>query len=93
MRAEVLKVTPEACEARTESELLVVFRRPANQEMRLGDVLEFESLALDSDVRVKNSARGYEFIAHIQARDIHDLRLASDHDSDRTPSEERLREG
>ena len=94
MKAEVIRLTGEdMCEARTENGLLVVFRPPAERELRLSDVLEFDELALDADVQVANASRGYRFVAHIGGNDIHDLRLPAAHGSSRTPSRERLRGG
>ena len=93
MKAEVLRLTAGgACEARTENDLLVVFRPSAGHEFRLGDMLTFDQLALDADVSVTNITRGGQCLVRIAAKDVHDLRLAATHGSNRTPSPARLRE-
>ena len=93
MKAELLRLTAGgACEARTENDLLVVFRPSAGHDFRLGDVLTFDELVLDADVSVTNLTHGGQCLVHIAAKDVHDLRLAASHGSTRTPSSARLRE-
>ena len=93
MKAEILRLTAGgACEARTENDLLVVFRPSAEHAFRLGDMLTFDELALDADVSVTNITQGGQYLVHIAAQDVHDLRLAAAHGSTRTPSPARLRE-
>jgi hypothetical protein len=92
MKAEVLRLTAAGmCEARTENDLLVVFRPSAGQELRLGDMLTFDDLALDGDVSVTNMTHGGEYLVHIAGNNVHDLRLDATHGSTRTPSPARLR--
>jgi hypothetical protein len=93
LKAEILRLTAGgAYEARTENDLLVVFRPSAGHDFRLGDVLAFNELALDADVSVTNVTQGAQCLVHIAATDVHDLRLAANHGSTRTPSSARLRE-
>ena len=93
MKAEILRLTAGgAYEARTENDLLVVFRPSAGHEFHLGDMLTFDELALDADVSVTNVTHGGQYLVHIAAKNVHDLRLAATHGSTRTPSPARLRE-
>jgi len=90
LKAELQRLTAGgACEARTENDLLVVFRPSAGHDFRLGDVLTFDELVLDADVSVTNLTHGGQCLVHIAAKDMHDLRLAASHGSTRTPSSAR----
>jgi hypothetical protein len=93
MQARVLRLTQYGhAEARTDNDLLVVFKVPAGHEVRLNDLLEIQDLELDSNRTIVNLTRGSSFGVHLAARDVHDLRLKSAHGSSRTPSRARLRE-
>jgi len=93
MKAEIIRLTAGgAYEARTENDLLVVLSSSAGHEFHVGDMLTFEGLALDADVSVTNVTQGGHYLVHIDAKNVHDVRLPATHGSTRTPSPARLRE-
>jgi hypothetical protein len=89
--AAVMTISQErTCSARLPNDILVVFAEPPGLSLRLGDRLRFMDLELDADVRVLNVTQGHEFMVHIAAHDVHDLRLPACHGGSRTPTRERL---
>ena len=94
MRAIVVKTNDGLgnVEARTDSDLLIVFRCPTGAVLLTDDELEFPSLRLDATVRAVNRTRGQAFEVFLAESDVHDLRLPSAHGSSRTPSPARLNE-
>jgi hypothetical protein len=93
MRASVLRLTSQGnVEARTENDLLVVFRAPSDLALGLDDVLDFQDLVLGTDNSITNVTRGTTFLAPIAADNVHDLRMKPTHGSSRSPSLARVRE-
>jgi hypothetical protein len=91
MDAEVVRITRDRfCEARLPNEILVVFPEPTDHPIHLGDRLRFQNLRLDAQVRVENLTQRVEFVIHLKANDVHDLRLPVRHGGSRTPTLERL---
>jgi len=91
MRATIQKLNMELpyCDARTESDILFVFRPPASG-LHVGDVIEFDHTVIESSQTARNISTGQEFSIHLRERDIHDLRLPAAHGSSRFPSPERF---
>jgi hypothetical protein len=92
IHGRILRIADQgSVEARTDNDLLIVFRVGPGHELALNDLLEFGELTLDADVAIENRTRGTSFVAFIAARDVHDLRVVPSHASNRTPSQARLR--
>ena len=91
MRATVqkLNLTLPYCDAKTATDILVVFRPPASPLLHVGDVLDVDLLQLDTQQTIRNVSRGSSFSAVIHSHDIHDLRLPGGHGTSRLPSVER----
>ena len=91
MRATIQKLNMELpyCDARSDSDILFVFRPPATG-LHLSDVLEFDHTVIESDQTARNISTGETFTVHLRERDIHDLRLPAAHGSSRFPSPERF---
>ena len=60
MRAIVQKLNPSLpyCDAKTATDILVVFRPPTAPALRVGDVLDVDLFQLDSQQTVYNVSRG-----------------------------------
>ncbi|HWZ95149.1 MAG TPA: hypothetical protein VNW30_08150 [Opitutaceae bacterium] len=80
------------CSARTETDILIVFRPPADAQLDLGDILELDLLLLDQVQQVENLTKSQRIAVEIRSRDVHDLRLSSAHGEPRTLSDERRKE-
>jgi hypothetical protein len=87
MRATIqkLNMTLPYCDARSESDILFVFRPPATG-LQLGDVIEFDHSIIEASQTARNVTTGGTFQIHLRERDIHDLRLPAAHGSSRFPS-------
>lgn len=94
MRATVQKLNPAlpCCEARTDNDILFVFR-PPESGLHVGDVIEFDHTIIEADQSARNLNTGTRFTIHLRERDIHDLRLPAAHGSSRFPSPERFNDG
>lgn len=91
MDAAVIRISPErVCSARLPNDILVVFTEPPGVTVRVGDRVRFVDLDLDALVRVVNVTQGHEFMIHLAAHDVHDLRLVPGHGGSRTPTRDRL---
>jgi hypothetical protein len=77
------------CDAKTATDILVVFRPPTSPALRLGDVLDVNLFQLDCEQTIHNVSRGFSFQAVIKSNDIHDLRMNGGHGTSRFPSAER----
>ena len=87
----MVRVTRErSCEARLPNEILVVFPEPTDRTIHVGDRLRFRDLRLNAQVSVENLTQRFDFVIHLKANDVHDLRLPVRHGGSRTPSHERL---
>ena len=84
MRATIQKLNMALpyCDARSESDILFVFR-PPRTGLHLGDIIE-------ADQTARNISTGEMFTIHLRERDIHDLQLPAVHGSSRFPSPERF---
>jgi hypothetical protein len=92
MTAEIILITKERfCSARLPNGILVVFREPVGQVLRLGDRLRFDDLRMESHVAVVNETQGRAFTIHVAAEDVHEVRLPVKHGVSRTPTPERLK--
>lgn len=80
------------CDAKTGTDILVVFRPPASPEVHVGDVLDVDLFQLDCEQTIHNVTRGFSFAAIIKSNDIHDLRMSGGHGTSRFPSVERRSE-
>jgi hypothetical protein len=91
MKATVISqsIPLETCSARTDSDVLAVFRVPTGASIDLGDVLELDLLALDSPQEITNTTKGHRLSIEVRSHDVHDLRLPSGHGTSRFPSTER----
>ena len=91
MRATIqkLNMTLPYCDARSDSDILFVFRPPAT-DLHVGDIIEFDHTVIESAQTARNISTGREFPIHLRERDIHDLRLPAAHGSSRFPSPERF---
>ena len=91
MRATIqkLNMTLPYCDARSDSDILFVFRPPATG-LHVGDIIEFDHTVIESAQTARNISTGQEFPIHLRERDIHDLRLPAAHGSSRFPSPERF---
>ena len=74
------------CDAKTATDILVVFRPPASPALRLGDVLDVDLFQLDREQTIHNVSHGFSFPAVIKSNDIHDLRMPGGHGTSRFPS-------
>jgi hypothetical protein len=77
------------CDARTATDILVVFRPPSSPSLHIGDVLEVDLFQLDCEQTVHNVSRGFSFLAVIYSNDVHDLRMSGGPGTSRFPSVER----
>ena len=91
MRATIQKLNMALpyCDARSESDILFVFRLPATG-LHLSDIIEFDHTVIEADQTARNISTGETFQIHLRERDIHDLRLPAAHGSSRFPSPERF---
>ena len=91
MRATIQKLNMalSSCDARSDNDILFVFRPPAT-ELHLGDVVEFDHAIIEASQTARNITTGERFETHLRERDIHDLRLPAAHGSSRFPSPERF---
>ena len=91
MRATIqkLNIPLPYCEARSENDILFVFR-PPETGLNLGDVVEFDHRIIEATQTARNVTTGKAFQLHWREQDIHDLRLHSAHGSSRPPSPERF---
>jgi hypothetical protein len=91
MRATIqkLNMTLPYCDARSESDILFVFRSPATG-LHLGDVVEFDHTIIEASQTARNVSTGETFQIHLRERNIHDLRLPAAHGSSCFPSPERF---
>ena len=94
MHATVQKLNPSLsyCDAKTATDILVVFRPPPSPPLHLGDVLDVDLFQLDCEQTIHNVSRGFSFSAVIKSNDIHDLRLSCCHGTSRFPSVQRRSE-
>ena len=94
MHATIQKLNSSlpCCDAKTATDILVVFRPPASPPLHLGDVLDVNLFQMDCEQTIHNISRGFSFPAVIYSNDIHDLRLSGGHGTSRTPTAERLAE-
>lgn len=94
MRATVQKLNLmlRLCEARSNNDILFVFRPPATG-LHLGDVIEFNHAVIEASQSVRNLTTNETFQIHLRGRDIHDLRLPVTHGSTRLPTPERFSAG
>jgi hypothetical protein len=94
MHATVQKLNPSLpyCDAKTATDILVVFRPPASPSLHVGDVLDVDLFQLDCEQTIHNLSRGFSFPAVIKSNNIHDLRLSGGHGTSRTPTAERRAE-
>ena len=94
MHATVQKLNQRLpyCDAKTATDILVVFSPPASPSLHLGDVLDVDLFQLDCEQTIHNVSRGFSFPAVVHSNDIHDLRLSSGHGTSRTPTAERRAE-
>ena len=86
-----LNMTLPYCDARSESDILFVFRPPA-RGLHLGDIVEFDHTIIEAPQTARNLTTGETFPIHLRERDIHDLRLPAAHGSSRFPSMQRFNE-
>jgi hypothetical protein len=93
MRATIQKLNMHLpyCDAKTNSDILVVFRPPPSG-LHIGDVIEFDPQVLEVPQTARNISTGAAFTMELRERDIHDLRLPAAHGSSRFPSPERFNE-
>jgi hypothetical protein len=91
MRATIQKLNMKLpyCDARSDSDILFVFRPPATG-LHLGDVIEFNHAIIEASQTARNLTTGETFQIHLRERDIHDLRLSAAHGSSRFPSPQRF---
>ena len=91
MRAVVQKLNLSLpyCDAKTENEILVVFRPPTDIPPQLGDVLDIDLQILDSEQTIRNVTQDTSHRIIIHSNDIHDLRLPGGHGTSRFPSLQR----
>jgi len=91
MRAVVQKVNLGLpyCDAKTDNDILVVFRPPIDIPPRIGDVLDVDLLTLDTEQKINNETKGTSHRIIIRSTDIHDLRIPASHGTSRFPSVER----
>lgn len=91
MRATIQKLNMALpyCDARSDSDILFVFRPPATG-LHLGDIIEFDHTILETDQMARNITTAGTFQIHLRERNIHDLRLPAAHGSSRFPSLERF---
>jgi len=91
MRATIqtLNMTLPYCDARSDNDILFVFRPPATG-LHPGDVVEFDHTITEAFQTARNITTGEAFQILLRARDIHDLRLPVAHGSSRFPSSERF---
>lgn len=73
MRATIQKLNMALpyCDARSESDILFVFRPPATG-LHLGDIIEFDHAVIEADQTARNISTGERFTIHLRERDIHD---------------------
>jgi len=84
-----LNASLPTCSARTQNDILVVFRPPQGVRIDVGDVLDFDLFALDRVQDVENTTKRERIAIEVRSHDIHDLRLPSAHGTSRFPSDER----
>jgi hypothetical protein len=91
MRATIqtLNMALPYCDARTDNDILFVFRPPATG-LNVGDVIEFDHSVLETSQPAQNISTGNAFTIRLREQDIHDLRLPAAHGSSRFPSPERF---
>ena len=91
MRATIQKLNMALpyCDARSESDILFVFR-PPRTGLHLGDIIEFDHTVIEADQTARNISTGEMFTIHLRERDIHDLQSPAVHGSSRFPSPERF---
>ena len=91
MKAVITRTSSQhdSIEAKTDNDILIVFS--SSGSFYLDDAVEFEKFRMDGQVKLHNVTQGTSHIINIQPNNVHDLRLPMAHDSNRTPSMERLR--
>jgi hypothetical protein len=91
MRATIqkLNMTLPSCEARSDNDILFAFRPPA-AGLHVGDIIEFDHTTIEASQAARNITTGETFQLHLRERDIHDLRLPTEHGSSRFPTPERF---
>ena len=91
MRATIQKLntTLPLCDARTDNDILFVFRPPPSG-LHIGDVIEFDHTLHDRAQTARNITSGQDFTIHLRKENIHDLRLPAAHGSSRFPSPQRF---
>jgi hypothetical protein len=94
MHANVQKLNPSLpyCDAKTATDILVVFHPPASPSLHIGDVLEVDLFRLDCEQTVHNVSRGFSFPAVVKSNNVHDLKMRGGHGTSRFPSVERRSE-
>jgi len=80
------------CDAKTATDILVVFRPPTTPPLQLGDIIDVDLFQLDAEQMIYNVSRGFSFRAIIKSNDIHDLRMPGGHGTSRFPTVERRSE-
>jgi hypothetical protein len=92
MRATIQKLDMSLpyCDAKTEHDILFVFRPPTSDLLHVGDVIELDPHVLDSPQPALHTPTGERFTITIYKQDVHDLRLPGGHGTSRFPKPERL---
>jgi len=92
MKATIQRLRSGYCEAKTTTDILVVFTPPTSLKLQLGDVLDVDLLKLDSPQSIQIDSSGCSFEVVIKSINVHDLRMYGGHGTSRTPSIERRME-
>jgi hypothetical protein len=92
MRATIQKLNMSLpyCDARTDHDILFVFRPPASGLLHVGDAIELDPRILGAPQTALHVPSGERFSIEIHSNDVHDLRLPAAHGASRFPSPERL---
>ena len=94
MHATIQQLNPKLpyCDAKTATDILIVFCPPTSPALRLGDLIDVDLFQLDCEQTVHNVSRGFSFPTVIKSNNIHDLRMSGGHGTSRFPTVERRSE-
>ena len=92
MNATIQKINMSLpyCDARTEHDILFVFRPPASNLLHVGDQIELDPHIIGESQLAIHIPTGEKFALELKKNNIHDLRLSAGHGTSRFPTPERL---